>query len=292
VWRGAVRITGADFAALANRFEQDDAVEGSATVTGVWSGEQFRIDRQALPRPRSAWVNPWVTPPCSPPLGGWPQVNRRGDILLDYDLGGLQDTGAAVAVTLFRPSEDQAVLVVAASDQAAVEARLRPQLGVLLCVVPSPWTKAQLDEIRDYLRERHEQWQLYQHGPQHTEDGQARVAIRLVRVLPEIADWADSLPHGIVVIDPWLAPSSRHRIRGRRGQLLYRRRQRPDPGGNGLTAATPGFVIVPGSMIGPGSCRGAWCRSPTTAGLALASPGAGRAARANSSRLAPDSPRV
>ena len=71
-----------------------------------------------------------------------------------------EDTGAAVAVTLFRPSEDRAVLVVAASDQAAVEARLRPQLGVLLCVVPSRWTKAQLDEIGDYLRERHEQWQL------------------------------------------------------------------------------------------------------------------------------------
>ena len=40
-------------------------------------------------------------------------MTRRGDIWLDFDLGDLQDTGAAVAVTLFRPSEDQAVLVVA-----------------------------------------------------------------------------------------------------------------------------------------------------------------------------------
>ena len=87
-----------------------------------------------------------------------------GDMPLKYDLGDLRDTGAAVAVTLFRPSEDRAVLVVAASDQAAVEARLRPQLGVLLCVVPSRWTKAQLDEIRDYLWERREQWQLSRMG--------------------------------------------------------------------------------------------------------------------------------
>jgi hypothetical protein len=127
VWRGAVRITGADFAALANRFEQDGAVEGAATVTGVWSGEQLRVDRQTPPPPRSAWVNPWITPPCPPPPGGWPQVTRRGDILLDYDIGDLSDTGAAVAVTLFQPGTGQAVLVVAASDQAAVEARLRPQ---------------------------------------------------------------------------------------------------------------------------------------------------------------------
>jgi hypothetical protein len=49
----------------------------------------------------------------------------------------LRETGAAVAVTVFRPSEDQAVLVVAAADPEAVEAQLRPQLGQLLCVVPS-----------------------------------------------------------------------------------------------------------------------------------------------------------
>ena len=129
-----------------------------------------------------------------------------GDMPLKYDLGDLRDTGAAVAVTLFRPSEDRAVLVVAASDQPAVEARLRPQLGVLLCVVPSRWTKAQLDEIRDYLRERREQWQLLGSGPHHTDDGQARMTARLARVLPEIAAWANSLPDGIVALDPWLAP--------------------------------------------------------------------------------------
>lgn len=206
VWRGAVRITGADFAALANRVEQDGAVQGSATVTGVWSGDQLRVDQQTPPPPRAAWVHPWVIPPCPPPPGGWPPGVPWADMPLKHDLGDLRDTGAAVAVTLFRPSEDRAVLVVAASDQAAVEARLRPQLGVLLCVVPSRWTKAQLDEIRDYLWERHEQWQLLGSGPHHTDDGQARMTARLARVLPEIAAWANSLPDGIVALDPWLAP--------------------------------------------------------------------------------------
>jgi len=206
VWRGAVRITGADFAALANRVEQDGAVQGSATVTGVWSGDQLRVDQQTPPPPRAAWLHPWVISPCPPPPGGWPPVTPWGEMVLKYDLGDLRDTGAAVAVTLFRPSEDRAVLVVAASDQAAVEARLRPQLGVLLCVVPSRWTRAQLDEIRDYLWERHEQWQLFGWGPHHTDDGQARMTARLARVLPEIAAWANSLPDGIVALNPWLAP--------------------------------------------------------------------------------------
>jgi hypothetical protein len=206
VWRGAVRITGADFAALANRVEQDAAVQGSATVTGVWSGDHLRVEQQTPPPSRPPWVHPWVTPPCPPPPGGWPPPTPWGDMPLKYDPGDLHATGAAVAVTLFRPSEDRAVLVVAASDQAAVEARLRPQLGDLLCVVPSRWTRAQLDEIRGYLWQRREQWQLLESGPHHTQDGQARMTARLARVLPEIAAWAGSLPDGIVALDPWLAP--------------------------------------------------------------------------------------
>jgi hypothetical protein len=80
-------------------------------------------------------------------------VLRRSDVELGYDLGGLELIGAAVAVTLFRlgPNRAVIVLVVAAGDVAAVEARLRPQLGESLCVVPSRWTKAQLDTVGDYL---------------------------------------------------------------------------------------------------------------------------------------------
>jgi len=45
-WRGAVRITGVNFDALGNRFEHDGAVEGYASVTGIWSHDQFRAIRQ------------------------------------------------------------------------------------------------------------------------------------------------------------------------------------------------------------------------------------------------------
>jgi hypothetical protein len=88
-----------------------------------------------------------------------------------------------------------------------VEARLRPQLGKSLCVVPSRWTTDQLDGVRDHLYQRWRDWRLYQLGPQHAEDGQAHIGARLVRVLPEIAVWAASLPPGIVALEPWLTPA-------------------------------------------------------------------------------------
>jgi len=135
----------------------------------------------------------------------WGRGTRgRGVHNLDYDLGDLADTGAAVAVTTFRPSEDQAVLVVAAADRDAVEARLRPQLGDLLCVVTSRWIKAELDAVRAHLHAHWENWNLYQLGPSNGEDGQACMTAQLTRVLPDIADWAASLPDGILALEPWL----------------------------------------------------------------------------------------
>ena len=212
VWEGAIRVAGADFDAVAGRFEKDGSVEGWATITGTWSGEQLRVERQDAPVPKPTAHARWVTPPCPPPEGGWPTAESRGDIDLSYDLGDLADTGAAVAITLFHPGKSQAVLVVAGTDLAAVEARLRPQLGKSLCVVPSRWTKDQLDGVRNHLHQRRQHWNLVQFGPQHAEDGQAHVAALLVRVLPEIADWTASLPAGIVALEPWLNPA-----RGDRG---------------------------------------------------------------------------
>jgi hypothetical protein len=204
VWKGAVRVSGADFGAVAGRFEKDGAVEGWATVTGTWSGEQLRVEGQDPLVPGPPRRARWVTPPCTAPEGGWPAAERLGGTGLSYDLGDLADTGAAVALTLFRPGRDQAVLVVAAADLAAVESRLRPQLGRSLCVVPSRWAKDQLDGVRDRLHEYLQSWNIYQLAKLHAEDGQAYVSVYLVRVLPEIAAWADSLPPGILALEPWL----------------------------------------------------------------------------------------
>src|SRR5258708_29788511 len=52
VWEGAIRVAGADFDAVAGRFEKDGSVEGWATITGTWSGEQLRGERQDAPAPQ------------------------------------------------------------------------------------------------------------------------------------------------------------------------------------------------------------------------------------------------
>ena len=103
VWKGAVRVAGADLDAVAGRFEKDRAVEGWATVTGTWSGEQLRVERQDAPVAGPALAR-WVTPPCPLLECGWPAVERRGDVELSYDLGDLAGTGAAVAITFFHPA--------------------------------------------------------------------------------------------------------------------------------------------------------------------------------------------
>jgi hypothetical protein len=207
-WHGSVRVTGADFADLADRFDGHGAVEGYASVTGTWSAGQLQAEHQAAPRYRHDPMPRWGTPPCPAPAGGWPHRRwRHGDHNFDPDLRELQDTGAAVAVTIFRPSQDQEVLVIAAADPHAVEAQLRPHLGELLCVVPSRWTKSQLDAVRDHLRAQSQAWNIYLSGGYNGEDGQPYIRTQLTRVLPEIAHWAVSLPTGILSLDPWLRPT-------------------------------------------------------------------------------------
>lgn len=57
------------------------------------------------------------------------------------------------------------------------------------------------------MRARWEDWNLYELGESSREDGQTYLAAKLTRVRPEIADWAASLPPGILTLDPWLRPA-------------------------------------------------------------------------------------
>jgi hypothetical protein len=155
-----------------------------ATVGGVWTGSELRIDRHSRAH----------------------GTNYVGN--LHFDLGDLCDSGAAVMVVKFRPGAGQAVLIVAAAGPEAVEARLRPQLGQRLCVVPSRWTKHEIEAVRGHLRRhREEDWNIYQSGVTAPEDAQAFVTASLTRMLPEVAAWAATLPAGVLNLKPWLVPA-------------------------------------------------------------------------------------
>jgi hypothetical protein len=210
-WRCAVPVAGADFSRVSDRRERSGLLEGWATLSGIWSSGRLTVDRQDQREPsgrdRDEFPS-WVTPPCPPPAGGWPRSRPRDGDNLNIDIGDLTETGAAVAVTTFRPGPRQLVLVVAANDPEAVEGWLRPQLGQRLCVVASRWTPEELRTVREHVSGHWDQWGLYGAGVVNDHEGQPQVVARLARLLPEIAQWAAPLPEGILQLNPWLAPAA------------------------------------------------------------------------------------
>src|SRR5262249_33530797 len=141
-----------------------------------------------------------------PPAGGWPRgVDPNGN--LTFDLRDLLISGAVVGVVTFRPSTYQAVLVVAATDIDAAEAVLRPQLSDRLCIVPSRWTRTRLDDVRAHLYAHWDDWNLQVVGEATDEHAQLSVYVQLRRVSAAIADWADTLPEGLLRLEPSLTRS-------------------------------------------------------------------------------------
>lgn len=205
--RFAIPVDGADFSAVERRQEGDGMVDGLATIYGRWLGDRISVHRQANEGPDEG-IRDRSNPPCEAPPGGWPRSTDeeiRND--LNVDLGDLRQTGAAVTVSIFRADHERAVVVVAATDIAAVEALLRPQLPNRLCIVPSRWTRAQLDGVQQHLLKMKE-WGIYRSGQACDEQAQASVTASPVRVTDEIADWADTLPAGLLAFEPCLTPAA------------------------------------------------------------------------------------
>ena len=132
---------------------------------------------------------------------------RRGDVELSYDLGDLAGTRRGGRDHLVPSGQNQAVLVVAAADLAAVETRLRPQIGKSLCGVLSRWTKNQLDSAGTTRTSAGSAGTST--GSDHSTPKTARLTSPSASpgVLPEIAVWAASLLPGIVTLEPWLIPA-------------------------------------------------------------------------------------
>lgn len=200
----SVRLIGADFDAVPTEFGPQ-TTPGHATVTGIWLGDAIQVLSQSPIAPPAEAVPDWTTPPCPAPSGGWPRGNP--DDNLDFDADDLDSIAASVVV--FRPSHDQAVLVVAATDIDAVKAVLEPQLPHRLCVVPSRWTRPQLDAVRAHLDAHHKDWDLDMWGPAADDRGQPYFEAALLRVTAEIAAWAATLPDGLLKLMPSLSPAAR-----------------------------------------------------------------------------------
>jgi hypothetical protein len=59
------------------------------------------------------------------------------------------------------------------------------------------------------LREHGRDWKIRASGRGIAQDGQAPVEVSVVRVLPEMAQWAAGLPDGLLQVVPVLTPVAR-----------------------------------------------------------------------------------
>ena len=197
-----VRVVGADFGAVERRREGGGSIEGTATLAGRWVAGEFHVEHQTANRLHGPPPDPeWTVPPCRAPVQGWPDGP-----LPPFDRGDPGADGTIVTITIFRPGATQQVAVVAAGDVEAADSRLRPQLGQHLCVVPSKFSRSELDATRADL-ERQGRWQVFATGESTDEQGQPLVKVGLTRVIPEIAAWAAQWPDGLVHLEAWLRPS-------------------------------------------------------------------------------------
>lgn len=201
--RLSVRLERADLVAVP---AEAGAPGRRATVVGTWVGAAIQVETFGPFRPDDPDRPSWTVPPCPAPKEGWPGTGRiEAPPAVAHDL---LDSGAAVSLVIFRPSAEQTVIVVAATDAAQAERVLRPQLGARLCVVPSRWTRRQLDEVQRWFRDRGRESGVETVGEYVDEQAQASVQVRLLRVTAEVVRWADGLPDGLLRLEQALRPVS------------------------------------------------------------------------------------
>ncbi|GAA1579387.1 MULTISPECIES: hypothetical protein [Kribbella] len=201
----SIRLIGVDAAAVPTDWTAHQA-PGSISVVGRWGDESIEVDGQSPETPRWRPRTDRSIPPCPPPPDGW---RRDAEIWeLGPDADDLEASGTIVHKAIFRPSENQEVLVVAATDVDAVTRQLSRHLPDQLCVVQSRFTRAQLDGVRDVLLARWQEWRLETIGTGHSDaQGQPFATAEPFRVPAAMAEWADTLPEGLLQVSPTIVPA-------------------------------------------------------------------------------------
>ena len=151
--RDGIPLEGADLAALAERVEKAGAVEGHATVTGLWRDGTVEVTEQGPPARPGPGPSGLREVPCPEPPGGWP-VTSQGDNM-DAEMALVHQSGrvrvAPGRFAMLRPSPDQVLLGYAVPDE---EARVQAQAALdelvpdRACVVVARHSDAQVDAAR------------------------------------------------------------------------------------------------------------------------------------------------
>ena len=68
------------------------------------------------------------------------------------------------------------------------------------------WPHAEAEAAHEDVKQHMRDWLVYELGQTETWDGLLSLSVKVIRVLPELSDWARALPEGMLALDVWLAP--------------------------------------------------------------------------------------
>lgn len=204
-----VDVEGVDLDALQGRREAEGAVEGYASLTGVWDGTTLVVTKQSAPNADPGPPARPDTPPCPAPEGGWPQDPEQANMNMQpmQEYAG-RHPDEAVLVAMLRPSRTQVLAYyLTTGDVDEAERALRPLYQVKLCVAKSRWTKKELQSAQaDVFRPARGE-QVFSAGAYlDPATGQQTVHADATVLTPGLQAVLDQHPKGILVIDAWLKP--------------------------------------------------------------------------------------
>ncbi|MWV60339.1 hypothetical protein [Rathayibacter sp. VKM Ac-2754] len=189
-WHGAVPTSGARVAGTWNGTAVDVAAVEPVELDFV----SFRL--ASSHREQLDLALPVLDRPSSPE-----DTASANDVI-----GSLIDVGAVLHFVRVRSGNGVAV-VVNAVDPAQVERALRPMLQDALVVVPSRWSRADLDAVDQILSDEEEPAGLFMSGEGMDSQGRYRVTAWVQHITPRLAARLAPYPEGIVALDVWLEPT-------------------------------------------------------------------------------------
>lgn len=181
----------------------------SASVVGTWDGAAVVVAQlESSPDGESEFrFSPLLGErvdldlPILDTMSTTADTGRRDEVVRE-----LIDRGSALHHAQVRAGNATAH-VVSAVDAAAVEAALRPLLQETLVVVPSPWTRADLDAVQQILSDEENSAGLFMSGEGLDPRGLYRASGWVRQITPRLAERLEPYPGGIVALDSWLKPT-------------------------------------------------------------------------------------
>jgi hypothetical protein len=200
----SIKVIGLDPAKVPEDFgPNNDIIQGWARVTGPWRDDKITVEIQTpVPRPTLSHRSHLA---CDPPPGGW---DTGSNTTRFPELEDLRASGVIVVDSWLREEGGALVLRVATQDIALVNHVLGPLLPRRLCVTASRYTAEDIQGIEAAFTAHYREWLLEIWRPKNlTANGQPYAEAELIRVTQSIAEWADSLPEGLLRLRPIMTPA-------------------------------------------------------------------------------------